>query len=139
MDEFIKMKENLYKILTLEEWNKSKSSGLITTELDQIDGFIHLSNASQLSATLALYFSEHEEVILLLPELGHVRDKLIYEAVDAKSKRSGKFGHLYAELTVGDISKSWDNSRDRAPSCGRCHRNNRPTAPRGFSRAHKIY
>ena len=101
------MKENLYKILTLEEWNKSKSSGLITTELDQIDGFIHLSNASQLSATLALYFSEHEEVILLLPELKHIRDKLIYEAVDAKSKRSGKFGHLYAELKVADISKSW--------------------------------
>ena len=101
------MKENLYKILTLEEWDKSKSSGLITTELDQIDGFIHLSNASQLSATLALYFSEHEEVILLLPELKHIRDKLIYEAVDAKSKRSGKFGHLYAELKVADISKSW--------------------------------
>ena len=57
------MKENLYKILTPEEWNKSKISGLITTELDQIDGFIHLSNASQLSATLALYFSEHEEDI----------------------------------------------------------------------------
>jgi len=101
------MKENLYKILTSEEWNKSKISGLITTELDQIDGFIHLSNASQLSATLALYFSEHEEVILLLPELKHIRDKLIYEAVDAKSKRSGKFGHLYAELKVADISKSW--------------------------------
>src|SRR6056300_186589 len=107
MDEFIKMKENLYKILTLEEWNKSKISGLISTEIDQIDGFIHLSNASQLSATLALYFSEHEEVILLLPELKHIRDKLIYEAVDAKSKRSGKFGHLYAELKVADISKSW--------------------------------
>ncbi|MDC1241994.1 DUF952 domain-containing protein [Gammaproteobacteria bacterium] len=101
------MKEKLYKILTPEEWNKSKISGLITTELDQIDGFIHLSNASQLSATLALYFSEHEEVILLLPELKHIRDKLIYEAVDAKSKRSGKFGHLYAELKVADISKSW--------------------------------
>jgi uncharacterized protein (DUF952 family) len=101
------MKENLYKILTPEEWNNSKSSGLITTELDQIDGFIHLSNASQLSATLALYFSEYEEVILLLPELKHFRDKLIYEAVDATSKRSGKFGHLYAELKVGDISKSW--------------------------------
>ena len=101
------MKENLYKILTPEEWNKSKISGLITSELDQIDGFIHLSNASQLSATLALYFSEHEEVILLLPELKHIRDKLIYEAVDAKSKRSGKFGHLYAELKVADISKSW--------------------------------
>ena len=44
---------------------------------------------------------------MLLPELKHIRDKLIYEAEDAKSKRSGKFGHLYAELKVADISKSW--------------------------------
>ena len=61
------MKENLYKILTPQEWNISKASGFITTELDLNDGFIHLSNAAQLPTTLALYFSEHEEVILLLP------------------------------------------------------------------------
>ena len=101
------MKENLYKILTPQEWEISKASGFITTELDLNDGFIHLSNAAQLSTTLALYFSEHEEVILLLPELKQVQDKLIYEAVDSQSKRSGKFGHLYAELKVSQISKSW--------------------------------
>ena len=89
------------------EWNISKASGFITTELDLNDGFIHLSNAAQLPTTLALYFSEHEEVILLLPELKQVQDKLIYEAVDSQSKRSGKFGHLYAELKVSQISKSW--------------------------------
>ena len=101
------MKENLYKILTPQEWNISKAKGFITTELDLNDGFIHLSNAAQLPTTLALYFSEHEEVILLLPELKQVQDKLIYEAVDSQSKRSGKFGHLYAELRVSQISKSW--------------------------------
>ena len=101
------MKENLYKILTPKEWEISKASGFITTELDLNDGFIHLSNAAQLSTTLALYFSHHEEVILLLPELTQVQDKLIYEAVDSQSKRSGKFGHLYAELRVSQISKSW--------------------------------
>ena len=101
------MKENLYKILTPKEWEISKASGFITTELDLNDGFIHLSNAAQLSTTLALYFSDHEEVILLLPELKQIQDKLIYEAVDSQSKRSGKFGHLYAELRVSQISKSW--------------------------------
>jgi uncharacterized protein (DUF952 family) len=101
------MKENLYKILTPQEWNISKAKGFITTELDLNDGFIHLSNAAQLPTTLALYFSEHEEVILLLPELKQVQDKLVYEAVDSQSKRSGKFGHLYAELKVSQISKSW--------------------------------
>ena len=101
------MKEKLYKILTPQEWEISKASGFITTELDSNDGFIHLSNAAQLPTTLALYFSDHEEVILLLPELTQVEDKLIYEAVDSKSKRSGMFGHLYAELKVSQISKSW--------------------------------
>jgi uncharacterized protein (DUF952 family) len=107
MTGLIKMKENLYKILTPQEWNISKAKGFITTELDLNDGFIHLSNAAQLPTTLALYFSEHEEVILLLPELKQVQDKLVYEAVDSQSKRSGKFGHLYAELKVSQISKSW--------------------------------
>ena len=101
------MKENLYKILTPKEWEISKASGFITTELDLNDGFIHLSNAAQLSTTLALYFSDHEEVILLLPELKQIQDKLIYEAVDSKSKRSGMFGHLYAELKISQISKLW--------------------------------
>jgi len=101
------MKENLYKVLTPQEWEISKASGFITTELDLNDGFIHLSNAAQLSTTLALYFSHHEEVILLLPELTQVQDKLSYEAVDSQSKRSGKFGHLYAELKLSQISKSW--------------------------------
>ena len=106
------MKENLYKILTPQEWNISKAKGFITTELDLNDGFIHLSNAAQLSTTLALYFSDHEEVILLLPELKQIQDKLIYEAVDSQSKRSGKFGHLYAELKVSQISKSWALKRN---------------------------
>ena len=101
------MKEKLFKILTPHEWDISKVSGFITTELDLNDGFIHLSNAAQLPTTLALYFSEHEEVILLLPELKQVQDKLIYEAVDSQRKRSGKFGHLYAELKLSQISKSW--------------------------------
>ena len=77
------MKDNLYKILTPQEWEISKASGFITTELDLNDGFIHLSNAAQLSTTLALYFSDHEEVILLLPELKQVKDKLIYESVNS--------------------------------------------------------
>ena len=106
------MKDNLYKILTPQEWEISKASGFITTELDSNDGFIHLSSAAQLPTTLALYFSDHEEVILLLPELTQVQDKLIYETVDPKSKRSGKFGHLYAELKLSQISKSWTLKRN---------------------------
>ena len=107
INQLCNMKENLYKVLTPQEWQIANATGTITTELDSKDGFVHLSNASQLSATLALYFSDYNEVILLLLELKIIKDKLIYEAVNTRSTRSGKFAHLYAALKLQHISKSW--------------------------------
>ena len=43
----------IYKVLTLNEWQSAKESGTIVTEIDQNDGFVHLSTSSQLSATLS--------------------------------------------------------------------------------------
>ena len=48
----VKMNNNVYKILTHNQWNDSKKNGYIITELDLKDGFVHLSTASQLSGTL---------------------------------------------------------------------------------------
>ena len=45
------MKNDVYKVLTLDEWEIAETSGLIITELDQKDGFVHQSTASKLSAT----------------------------------------------------------------------------------------
>ena len=46
----------IYKVLTVEQWEQAKISGSIITELDKKDGFIHLSTAAQLNACL-LYTS----------------------------------------------------------------------------------
>ena len=37
----------IYKVLTLEEWECAQVSGVIITDLDKKDGFIHLSSATQ--------------------------------------------------------------------------------------------
>ena len=57
---------------------------------------------------MALY-SSHPPLIYLFNfwSSKQIQDKLIYEEVGFKSKRSGKFGHLYAELKVSQIYKSW--------------------------------
>ena len=60
------MKHDVYKILTLEEWNTAKKNGKVITELDQNDGFVHLSTSNQLGLTLSLYFKDHKNVVLLL-------------------------------------------------------------------------
>ena len=49
---------DVYKVLTISEWDESLKSGLIETLLDEKDGFIHFSSSSQLSLTLNLYLIE---------------------------------------------------------------------------------
>ena len=59
------MNNNVYKILREHEWEEAKESGQIITALDKQDGFIHLSTASQLAATLAFFFKESDSLQLL--------------------------------------------------------------------------
>ena len=55
---------DVYKILTLEEWENASKTGFVVTELDKKDGFIHLSTSSQLAAILSLFFSQ--AILLIL-------------------------------------------------------------------------
>ena len=103
--------QNVYKILSIREWHEAQQLGYINTDLDKKDGFIHLSNANQLAASLELYFSDHEEVILLLPKMKKIESYLKYEPTDASSKRKGFFAHLYGNLMIEDVEKSWPIKR----------------------------
>jgi len=103
--------QNVYKILSIREWNDAQKIGYINTDLDKKDGFIHFSNANQLAASLELYFSDHEEVILLLPCMRKIESNLKYEPTDGDSKRKGFFAHLYGDLKIEDIEKSWQIKR----------------------------
>ena len=99
--------QNVYKILSIEEWDKAQKLGVINTNLDIKDGFIHFSTASQLATSLELYFSNHQEVILLLPNMKKIGVNLKYESTEPDSKRNGFFAHLYSDLATEDIAKSW--------------------------------
>ena len=99
---------SVYKVLTLQEWEGASKTGLIITDLDQKDGFIHLSSASQLNATLALYFSQEEQVVLLQIKESEIAKDLAHEISE---KRGGEFAHLYGELSTKKISQSWHLDR----------------------------
>ena len=94
----------VYKVLTLEEWEEASKIGQIVTALDQQDGFVHLSSATQLNMTLSLYFLKEEKVILLQINEGDIIEGLTYEYAD---KRGGEFAHFYGELSTDKISQSW--------------------------------
>jgi uncharacterized protein (DUF952 family) len=102
------LETSVYKVLTLQEWEGASKTGLVITELDQKDGFIHLSSASQLNVTLALYFSQEEKVVLLQIKESEIATDLTYEYSE---KRGGKFAHLYGQLSTKKISQSWHLDR----------------------------
>lgn len=101
---------DLYKVLTISEWNESVNSGLVETSLDNKDGFIHFSSSTQLALTLDLYFKSENKVILLQIDEEKLDLPLIYE--EANGNRIGKFAHLYDKLKIQCISKKWELNRN---------------------------
>jgi uncharacterized protein (DUF952 family) len=105
------MAEELYKVLTKNEWSIAQKSGLIEVEIDQKDGFIHLSTARQLPGTLSLYFANYDSLFLLKLNLSQRAEGLVYEAPSASSGRGGLFPHLYSELGIDQIAQVWEIKR----------------------------
>ena len=106
-------KNNIYKILRELEWEEAQESGQIITDLDKQDGFIHLSTASQLAATLAFFFKDSDYLQLLQLDLDKIDvKKLIYEApYSNEGKRKSAFPHLYSQLMTNQITESWTIER----------------------------
>ena len=107
----MKLKQAVYKVLTPQQWDAASATGLIVTELDQGDGFIHLSTASQLNATLSLYFSREDQAVLLQLNPDQIKDGFVYEAPISPGKRGGQFPHLYGELNINQVSQVWHLER----------------------------
>ena len=102
------MHTQLYKVLTSQEWKSASQNGQICTQLDDTDGFVHLSSARQLTMTMSLYFSEEERVVLLQINEADIKDGLTYEYSE---KRNGQFAHFYGKLSIKKISQFWHLDR----------------------------
>jgi len=107
------LENNVYKILRVNEWEEASRTGVIVTELDVGDGFIHLSTAVQLAATLSLYFEASEQVFLLELNMEKIdKDKIIFEEPYPNNGiRKSAFPHLYSKLTTKQISNVWSLKR----------------------------
>lgn len=97
----------IYKVLTLSEWKLAKETGVIITNVDKNDGFVHLSTARQLNATLSMYFQDSSKVMLLEVSHNKVKKILKYEPTNSGSSRKGFFYHLYGDLLIEYVSKFW--------------------------------
>ena len=103
------MTNNVYKILREHEWDAALQTGEIITDLDNKDGFIHLSTATQLAVTLSFFFQDSDVVLLLQLDLAKIdQSKLLFEEpYPNKGKRRSAFPHLYSGLSTDQISNIW--------------------------------
>ena len=102
------MTNNVYKILREDEWGSALQTGKIITDLDNKDGFIHLSTATQLAITLSFFFQDSDVVLLQLDLEKIDQSKLKFEEpYPNKGKRRSAFPHLYSGLLTDQISNIW--------------------------------
>tara|TARA_B100001559_G_scaffold236370_1_gene199419 strand:- start:343 stop:720 length:378 start_codon:yes stop_codon:yes gene_type:complete len=108
------MKDNVYKILRENEWEKVSITGEIITDIDKQDGFIHLSTAFQLAATLSFFFQDSETVYLLEIDLQKIDTSSLFfeDAYPNGGKRKSTFPHLYSALTTEHIANVWTLKRN---------------------------
>ena len=112
-DKEFSMTYKVYKVVRANEWETASNTGKIVTDLDNVDGFIHLSTAVQLAATLSFFFQDSDEVFLLQLDLEKLdKDKLLYEEpYPNEGKRKSAFPHLYSELRTDQIVNVWNLER----------------------------
>ncbi|GCE89368.1 hypothetical protein MSKU15_0969 [Komagataeibacter diospyri] len=91
----------VYKILTPDEYDALTRAGSFSgSSADIVDGFIHLSAAGQVAATLDKHFSMKSGLVLVAVDLS-LLDPAV---VRWEPSRGGQlFPHLYASLPIGAV------------------------------------
>lgn len=97
----------VYKILTPQEWDEAQQSRSLRTPLDEADGFVHLSGATQLAGTLQRYFGDAARVVLVEICQDSLSADLRWEAPVPAGGRPGLFPHLYRDLRLDDVVQTW--------------------------------
>ncbi len=93
----------LYKIMSKQEWEKAQAQGIYKgSEVDQRDGFIHLSAAQQVRATAQKHFFGKVDLVLI-----SVREESLGPSLKWETSRGGDlFPHIYGALKLDAISEA---------------------------------
>jgi uncharacterized protein (DUF952 family) len=106
----------IYKALTPQQWAEFQTHAIFTgSPVDLADGYIHMSCAAQLKATLDKWYAELTEVILLQIEASVIAADLKYEV----SRGGAEFPHLFADLPMTAVGQVWVVSPEARGSRGR--------------------
>ena len=90
----------IYKICSASAWREAERQGVYRGSADDIrDGFIHLSQGSQVAETARKHFFGQTGLFLIEVDGDALGDALRWEA----SRNNDLFPHLYGELDLGAV------------------------------------
>jgi uncharacterized protein (DUF952 family) len=90
----------IYKIEDAEVWRMAQTNGRYDgSSLDSADGFIHISDASQVRETAAKWFKARAGLVLVSIDAQALGDALKWEA----SRGGALFPHLYGPLMMDAV------------------------------------
>jgi beta-hydroxylase len=92
--------ERAYKILTVEQWARFEAEGRFEgAPVDLADGYIHLSAADQVEATLARHFAGQSGLVLVEIDIGSLGKAVRWEP----SRGGALFPHVYGVLPMSSV------------------------------------
>ncbi len=96
--------EFVYRLATAQEWFIARETGVAPTrEIDERDGYMHLSTRDQALETARIHFAGATDLLALEISLGEIDGQLKFELAP---KRGEKFPHLYGALRTEHIRRA---------------------------------
>lgn len=101
----------VYKICSRSEWSTAERTGFFDgSAVDLRDGFIHLSDATQVRETGRRHFAGADDLVLVAFDADALGAALRWEA----SRGGALFPHFYGRLPAGEAEAVLPLSRDGA-------------------------
>ncbi|GJL93197.1 DUF952 domain-containing protein [Hyphococcus sp.] len=92
----------VYRLVSSAEWRIAQHSGVIPLrDIDERDGYIHLSTREQVLETAKLHFSGADDLIAIQIPLSLLGDDIKFELAP---KRGDQFPHFYGALKKHHVS-----------------------------------
>ena len=96
------MTQTLYKVLAEDAWQQAASDGVFTgVGIDLEDGFIHLSAPHQVRETVAKYFHNQDDLVLVALDGESLGESLRWET----SRDGALFPHVYGVIPLKAVKR----------------------------------
>ena len=95
----------VYKVCSKDEWDQAIfNQSYSGSNVDNKDGFIHLSTKKQLIETVAKHFQGKNNLVIISFNIEKIQDNLKWEV----SRNGGLFPHYYGNLETKFVEKIYN-------------------------------